>query len=219
MSGGLPDVHGAERAQDGDSVNPPHDKGHPRMSVTLASTSPLEPPCTARPASAPRRETVRAQLDPDCLPGYLAVLYRTARAMCRSREDAEDLVQETFVNVLARPRLLRTGNEIGYLRRALKNTNASRCRAALRRPATSRLIDHDAPAPPTSTVDAREIFEAIAGAPAMYRDAVIAVDVLGLSYREAARSLNVSEATLTSRLHRGRQRVTRILVNQITAVC
>ena len=54
---------------------------------------------------------------------------------------------------------------------------------------------------------------------AMYRDAVIAVDVLGLSYREAACSLNVSEATLTSRLHRGRQRVTRLLLNQTTAVC
>jgi RNA polymerase sigma-70 factor (ECF subfamily) len=119
--------------------------------------------------------------------------------------------------VLARPRLLRNGNEIAYLRRALKNTNASRHRAALRRPATSQLIDHDAPAAPTNTVDAREIFEAIAGAPAMYRDAVIAVDVLGLSYREAARSLDTSEATLTSRLHRGRQRVTRLLLNQTTA--
>lgn len=189
------------------------------MSVTLVSTSAVEPARTARPAYAFRRETFRAQLDPDRLPGHLAVVYRTARAMCRSREDAEDLVQETLVNVLARPRLLRNGNEIGYLRRALKDTNASRRRAALRRPATSQPIDHDAPAAPTNTLDAREIFEAIAGAPAMYRDAVIAVDVLGLSYREAARSLNVSEATLTSRLHRGRQRVTRLLLNQTTAVC
>jgi RNA polymerase sigma-70 factor (ECF subfamily) len=194
-------------------------KATPHMSVTLVSTSAFEPPRTARPASALRRETFPARLDPDRLPGHLVVLYCTARGMCRSREDAEDLVQETLVNVLARPRLWRDGSEIGFLRRALQNTNASRHRAALRRPATSPLFDHDAPAAPTNTVDAREIFEAIAGAPAMYRDAVIAVDVLGLSYREAARSLNVSEATLTSRLHRGRQRVTRLLLNQTTAVC
>jgi RNA polymerase sigma-70 factor, ECF subfamily len=188
------------------------------MSVTLASTSAFEPPRTARPASAFRRETFPAQLDPDRVPGHVAALYRTARAMCRSREDAEDLFQETLANVLAQPRLLRNGSEIGYLRRALKNTNACRHRTVLRRPATSQLFDHEPPAA-TNTVDAREIFEAIAGAPAMYRDAVIAVDVLGLSYREAARSLKVSEATLTSRLHRGRQPVTRLLLNQTTAVC
>ncbi len=53
--------------------------------------------------------------------------------------------------------------------------------------------------------------EAIATAPAPYRDAVIAVDVLGLTYREAARSLRTREATIASRLHRGRQHVAREL--------
>jgi RNA polymerase sigma-70 factor (ECF subfamily) len=53
--------------------------------------------------------------------------------------------------------------------------------------------------------------QAIASAPATYRDAVIAVDVLGLSYREAARSLRTREATVTTRLYRGRQHVAREL--------
>jgi RNA polymerase sigma-70 factor (ECF subfamily) len=40
--------------------------------------------------------------------------------------------------------------------------------------------------------------EAVASAPDPYRDAVIAVDVLGMSYREAARSLRAREATITA---------------------
>ena len=56
--------------------------------------------------------------------------------------------------------------------------------------------------------------EAIAGAPPQYRDAVIAVDLIGLSYREAARSLRTREATITTRLHRGRQHVARDLLGQ-----
>ena len=39
----------------------------------------------------------------------------------------------------------------------------------------------------------------------------MAIDVVGLSYREAARALRVREATITTRLHRARQRVARRL--------
>jgi RNA polymerase sigma-70 factor (ECF subfamily) len=41
---------------------------------------------------------------------------------------------------------------------------------------------------------------------------VIAVDLMGLSYREAARALRTREATVTTRLHRGRQHVARVLL-------
>ena len=68
--------------------------------------------------------------------GHIDQLFRAAWALCGSRDDAEDLVQETFVNVLKRPRLLRDGNEIGYLLRALRNTYASRYRRAARRRAS-----------------------------------------------------------------------------------
>jgi DNA-directed RNA polymerase specialized sigma24 family protein len=47
--------------------------------------------------------------------------------------------------------------------------------------------------------------EAIASAPRPYRDAVIAVDLMGLSYREAADALGTLETTIPTRLHRGRQ--------------
>jgi len=53
---------------------------------------------------------------------HLDRLYRAAWGLCGSREDAEDLVQETYAKVLARPRLLRREDDVGYLLRALRNT-------------------------------------------------------------------------------------------------
>jgi RNA polymerase sigma-70 factor, ECF subfamily len=103
--------------------------------------------------------------------------------------------------------------------RALKNTYSSRYRSAQRRPQTRQLLDHDAPASPAGSVGSREILEAIASAPSLYRDAVIGVDLLGLSYREAARALNTSETTLTTRLYRGRGRVASQLVTETTTAC
>jgi RNA polymerase sigma-70 factor (ECF subfamily) len=147
------------------------------------------------------------QLDPNRLADHIDRLYRAAWALCGSPLDAEDLVQETFANVLKRPRLLRHDNELGYLLRALRNTHAGRYRAAALRPPTRQLLEDDAIADGGSAPDARELMQAIARAPAPYRDAVVAVDVLGLSYREAARASHTREATIASRLHRGREHV------------
>jgi RNA polymerase sigma-70 factor, ECF subfamily len=161
-------------------------------------------------------------LDPDRLGDYIEPMYRAAWALCGSRHDAEDLVQETFLNVLKRPRLLRDGNEIGYLLRALRNTYSSRYRTAARRPAERQLFDDDDPAAPFTeeSISSRELMEAVASAPPIYRDAVIAVDLVGLSYREAARALHTREQTITTRLHRGRQHVARALTEATaTAAC
>jgi RNA polymerase sigma-70 factor, ECF subfamily len=152
-------------------------------------------------------------LDPASLPDYIDHLYRAAWALSSSRHDAEDLVQETMLNVLKRPRRLRKNNELAYLLRALRNTYASRYRSLARRRREERqLFEEDLPPAPENEISARQIMEAIADAPALYRDAVIAIDVVGLSYREAARSLSTREATITTRLHRGRQHVARVLL-------
>jgi RNA polymerase sigma-70 factor, ECF subfamily len=187
-------------------------------------TSQLAPAPHSRPrslASQPLGDSPRKAgshvLDPDGLPAHIDQLFRAACALCGSRQDAEDLVQETFVNVLKRPRLLRDHNEIGYLLRALRNTHSNRFRTAARRPPTRELFDDDAPPAHESGVSAREVMQAIASAPAPYRDAVIAVDVVGLSYREAGRSLRTREATITTRLHRGRQHVARQLLREAAA--
>jgi RNA polymerase sigma-70 factor (ECF subfamily) len=159
---------------------------------------------------APRR------LDPDRVVEHLPRLYRAARAWTRSREEAEDLVQETYARVLARPRLLRGEDEVGYLLRALRNTLISQRRAERRRPATTELVDDTALGARTSddpaqATETRQVFAAIAELPEDFRDALVAVDVAGLSYREAARALGVREATLTTRLFRARDRVARRL--------
>jgi RNA polymerase sigma-70 factor, ECF subfamily len=157
--------------------------------------------------SAPRRRLRPRVLQPDSLHRHQDQLYRAAWALCGSRHDAEDLVQETFANVLKRPRLLRNDNDIGYLMRALRNTYATHYRGNAHRRNDRALSEEDAAASDVDGVEAREIMEAIASAPAAYRDAVIAVDLVGLSYREAADALRTREATITSRLHRGRQHV------------
>jgi RNA polymerase sigma-70 factor (ECF subfamily) len=148
-------------------------------------------------------------LDPGTLPQHMDALYRAAWALCGSPHEAEDLVQDTFVQVLRRPRLIRSDDDLGYLLRALRNTHATRHRAAMRRPITARPIDaeRDARTETGGRFDARELMAAIAAAPEKYRDAVVAVDILGLSYRQAARRLRTREATLTSRLARGRQHI------------
>jgi RNA polymerase sigma-70 factor, ECF subfamily len=166
-----------------------------------------------RPAA--EREMRPHRLEPEALTRHIDQLFRAAWALCGSREDAEDLVQETFVNVLKRPRFLRNHDEIGYLLRALRNTYASRYRKTAGRPRDRQLLETDLLAQDDrDAVNGREIMEAIAGAPPQYRDAVIAVDLIGLSYREAARSLRTREATLTTRLHRGRQYVARALLSE-----
>ena len=68
------------------------------------------------------------RLDPERVVDHLPRLYRAARAWTDSREEAEDLVQDTVAGVLARPRLVRGEGEVGYLLRALRNTLISQRR-------------------------------------------------------------------------------------------
>jgi RNA polymerase sigma-70 factor, ECF subfamily len=162
----------------------------------------------ARPAAPARR------LDPQDLGDHLDRLYRAAWAMCGSREDAEDLVQETYVRVLARPRWIRSEDDLGYLLRALRNTHVSRIRNKSARPQAGLLedeVDRSAHARPDSAIDAQQLFAAIAALPEHQRSALVAVDVVGLSYREAGRALRVREATVTTRLHRARARVAQLI--------
>lgn len=99
---------------------------------------------SAAPAFALTRQSATARgLDPESLGDHVDRLYRAARAMSRSREEAEDL---------------------------------------------------SAPQPETR-LESAAVYEAIAALPAVFRDALIAVDVLGLSYVEASRALRVREAT------------------------
>ena len=156
-------------------------------------------------------------LEPQALPDHLTRLYRAAWAMCGCREDAEDLVQDTYAKVLAKPRMIRGDDEIGYLMRVLRNTYVSSLRTADRRPRTSELPDHAHPSEtrtclrPEDAFEATEVYAAVAALPDQFRDAIVAVDVAGLSYKEAAKALGTREGTIMSRLYRARQNVARTL--------
>jgi RNA polymerase sigma-70 factor (ECF subfamily) len=153
------------------------------------------------------------ELQPEGLGDHIDRLYRAAWGLCGSREDAEDLVQETFAVVLRRPRFLRSEDDIGYLLKALRNTFFSQRRSTARRPQTAPLpedlswVEDPAAVQPESRIDSDELYSAISALPQDFRDVLIAVDVVGLSYRETARALRVREATVTTRPHRARQRV------------
>jgi RNA polymerase sigma-70 factor, ECF subfamily len=153
------------------------------------------------------------RLDPGQLGRHLDRLYRAAWALSGSREDAEDLVQETYTRVLARPRFLRGDDELAYLLRALRHTFVSSLRTRERRPRSYALLDEaditdlSSARRPDELAETREVYTAISALPPDFRDALVAVDVVGLSYREAAAQLGVKEATLTTRLHRARERV------------
>ena len=174
--------------------------------------------CYSFPARSPGAPVMRGprRLDPDRAVDHLPRLYRAARAWARSREEAEDLVQETYARVLARPRFLRGEDELGYLLRALRNTLVSQRRAESRRPQTAPLVEEGAlrghPGDdPAEAAQTREVYAAIHELPDEFRDALVAVDIAGLSYGEAAQALGVPEGTVTSRLFRARDRVARRL--------
>ena len=158
-------------------------------------------------------------LDPEALGDHIDRLYRAAWSLCGSREEAEDLVQETFARVLRKPRMLRSEDDLGYLLRVLRNTFFSSRRTAARRPQTTALpddldlVEDRSAVRPESRLESAELYSAIAALPDDFRDALVAIDVMGLSYREAGRALRVREATITTRLHRARQRVAQALVN------
>jgi RNA polymerase sigma-70 factor (ECF subfamily) len=158
-------------------------------------------------------------LDPQSLTRHIDRLYRAAWALCGSREDAEDLVQDTFARVLSKPRLLRGDDDLAYLMKVLRNTFFSSRRTASRRPVKSASLEDvvAADAQPTSqpehAVEVQELYAAVARLPDDFRLALVAVDVLGLSYREAGRALGAREATITTRLFRARRQVVRLLAD------
>ena len=184
---------------------------------------------TTRSAPSRRRQSARRgrrpdpsrrgtkRLDPEVLGSYLGPLLPTASTLCYTRESAEDLVQDTVTKVLSRPRRLRGGNELPYLTQALRNTLLTSRRTATRRPlSVTPLDDLDAAdrragARSEEAVIARQVFPAIARLPESFRLALVAVDIAGLSYGEAARVLGAPEATITTRLYRARARVAREL--------
>ena len=166
-------------------------------------------------------------LDADIALRHLDRLHAAALALCGNRADAEDLVQETMLTVLRRPRRLRGDSELAYLMTMLRNRFIDDRRTAARRHQTVGLSEvAESPDPraglrPDQLVADREVLDAVHELASPFRETVVAVDVLGLSYKEAALALDVPVGTVMSRLARGRDRIVGALtpVPELVACC
>ncbi len=161
------------------------------------------------------------QLDPARAGDHIDRLYRAAWGLCGNREGAEDLVQETYARVLSRPRFLRKDDDLGYLMRALRNTFFLQLRKEKRQHRGEEINPESEPIDlrghmrPEREAETRAVYEAIASLPEDFRVAVVAVDVTGLSYEEAANVLRVPPGTVRSRLFRARDKLADLLSDQI----
>ena len=161
----------------------------------------------------------RRLLASERLPEHLGRLFQAAFALCGSREEADDLVQETYARVLRRPRWLRPGGETAYLMRVLRNVWYDTLRSRARReeiPTDSEQVEFavDARADPEVLLESRAAYAAIAGLSAPLRETLVAVDILGLSYKEAARALGIGKGTVMSRLYNARRKAAEAMEGQ-----
>jgi RNA polymerase sigma-70 factor (ECF subfamily) len=163
--------------------------------------------------AAPHRVGRPRLLHPDEAAAHLTRLYRLAWSLCGSPHVAEDLVQETYLRVLARPREVRNRDSFAYLARTLRNVTMDHRRAehGRERPALPAdevdPPDHRVTGDPVLAALAGEVYGAVCGLPEHHRQVVAAVDVAGMTYDQAARSLGIPVGSVMSRLYRARDRL------------
>jgi RNA polymerase sigma-70 factor, ECF subfamily len=154
--------------------------------------------------------------------GLADQVYNVARRLVSTREEAEDLMQETYARAFASWRSFEPGTNLrAWLLRILTNLNIDRGRRAQRTPPLQPLEEGDyflynrleaaagAPVPAEERVLDRlsqnHVVEALADLPHDFRDVVVLVDIGEFSYAEAAQILDIPIGTVMSRLHRGRR--------------
>jgi RNA polymerase sigma-70 factor, ECF subfamily len=155
-------------------------------------------------------------------------VYQVARRLAGSREEAEDLVQETYARAFRAWRSFEPGTNLrAWLFRILTNLNIDRGRKIQRTPDTQPLEETDyflynklEEATTDQNVDERRVVErlsqddtvtALADLPHDFRDVVLLVDLADFTYSDAAQILDIPIGTVMSRLHRGRRILKRSL--------
>jgi RNA polymerase sigma-70 factor (ECF subfamily) len=146
-------------------------------------------------------------------------VYRVARGVSRTKEEAEDLMQETYARAFRSWQSFTPGTNLrAWLLRILTNLNIDRGRRAQRTPDSQPLEEGDYflynRLDPTNESDEERILErlsqdhvaeALAAVPHDFRDVLVLVDIGEFSYAEAAQILDIPIGTVMSRLHRGRR--------------
>ena len=141
-------------------------------------------------------------------------LFRLARSLCRSRPDAEDIVQETFIEALRGigsfdgRASLRTWLSRILMRRASRVWQRSRRRGETPLLAADGSHPADgglAVASATTAVDARlDLRTVLLTLAPEHREVLVLRELSGMSYIEIAQTLGVPQGTVESRLHRAR---------------
>jgi RNA polymerase sigma-70 factor (ECF subfamily) len=148
-------------------------------------------------------------------------VYRVARHLVGSREEAEDLVQETYARAFRSWRSFTPGTNLrAWLLRILTNLNIDRGRRVQRSPDIQPLEEGDyflynklEESGDGSTHEDRvverlsqnDVVNALSSVPHDFRDVVVLVDIGDFSYADAAQILDIPVGTVMSRLHRGRR--------------
>ena len=156
-------------------------------------------------------------------------IYRVARRLVSTREEAEDLVQETYARAFRSWRSYTPGTNLrAWLFRILTNLNIDQGRRAQRAPDTQPMeegdyylynrLEESGAADEEGRVVERlsqdTIVEALAAVPHGFRDVVVLVDIGDFSYQDAAQILDIPVGTVMSRLHRGRRILKRALAEE-----
>src|SRR6516162_2771266 len=143
-------------------------------------------------------------------------LRRYARALTRSVDRADDLVQETLLRAISKSHLWQTGTDIrAWLFTIMHNHYVNMVRRAMRDETT---VDIDqmssslvAVTDPTSSSQLRELEQSLARLPGEQREVILLVGLEGMSYETAATVLGVPVGTVRSRLSRGRDALRRLM--------
>jgi len=137
---------------------------------------------------------------------YQGPVYRFLRNLLGDASLAEDVAQETFIRAFERRASFRFDAAWStWVFQIARNAGLDAVRARSRR---LRLVDRARPPQPRTDPTARvELDQALASLSAKLREAVLVVEVLGLSYREAGDVLNVPEGTVKSRVFQARKQL------------
>ncbi len=161
-------------------------------------------------------------------------VYRVARRLVSSREEAEDLMQETYARAFRGWRGYTPGTNLrAWLLRILTNLNIDRGRRQQRAPDTQPLEESDyylydklSESHGDGNADEQRVIErlsqdsvveALAEVPHDFRDVIVLVDIGEFSYADAAQILDIPIGTVMSRLHRGRRILKKNLADSVSA--
>ena len=151
--------------------------------------------------------TREERFEAEALP-HLRSLYGTAFRMTRNAQDAEDLVQETYLRAYRAFDGFTPGTNIrAWLYTILHRVRTDAFRRSSRSPRTVELEGEGPPvAPPQDALahGGEDLARALESLPDVFRNAVVLRDVEDFSYQEIARILDVPIGTVMSRIHRGR---------------